>query len=278
MPIVHANGLDIGYEVHGAGPPLIMLHGATSAGREDFAAQVPLFSKAFLVFLPDARGHATTRWDPADGLVVYHRSSTTWPPSPTRSGWRRSTSRLLDGRDDRAPLRDPLAGAAPDADRGRDHHPARAAGERRPPAHGPRLDRPQRARPGRRILPRRHDPVQGGDTWRRLLPAIAPDVADAAPPRAARAAPDRAAGDGRRRRPRPVRPGRPRLGPDAPAARRPAVRGPGVRARGHGPAARPVQRGLRRVLPLDRDDRPRPERGGSWHATDHPVEIEGGSM
>ena len=64
---VRANGLDIGYEVHGAGPPLVMLHGATSSGREDFAAQVPLFSKAFQVFLPDARGHATTRWDATDG-------------------------------------------------------------------------------------------------------------------------------------------------------------------------------------------------------------------
>ena len=58
METVRANGLDVGYEVHGAGPPLIMLHGATSSGREDFAAQVPLFSKAFQVFLPDARGHA----------------------------------------------------------------------------------------------------------------------------------------------------------------------------------------------------------------------------
>jgi hypothetical protein len=41
-----------------------MLHGASSAGREDYAAQVPLFSQAFRVHLPDARGHATTRWDP----------------------------------------------------------------------------------------------------------------------------------------------------------------------------------------------------------------------
>ena len=67
MSTVNTSGLDIGYDVHGAGPPLIMLHGATSAGREDFAAQIPLFSKAFLVHVPDARGHATTRWDVADG-------------------------------------------------------------------------------------------------------------------------------------------------------------------------------------------------------------------
>ena len=45
VPTVRANGLDIGYEVHGAGPPLVLLHGATSSGREDFAAQMPLFSQ-----------------------------------------------------------------------------------------------------------------------------------------------------------------------------------------------------------------------------------------
>lgn len=67
---VTANGLEIGYDVQGAGPPMVMLHGASSAGREDFAAQVPLFSRAFRVHLPDARGHATTRWDASDGFVV----------------------------------------------------------------------------------------------------------------------------------------------------------------------------------------------------------------
>ena len=66
---VDANGLRIGYEVHGSGPPLIMLHGAGSSGREDWAAQVPLFSKAFRLFIPDARGHASTRWDVRDGFT-----------------------------------------------------------------------------------------------------------------------------------------------------------------------------------------------------------------
>ena len=68
VPTIRANGLDIGYEVHGAGPPLVLLHGATSSGREDFAAQIPLFARGFRVFVPDARGHATTRWDAADGF------------------------------------------------------------------------------------------------------------------------------------------------------------------------------------------------------------------
>ena len=68
MATIRANGLEIGYDVHGAGPPMVLLHGATSLGREDYAAQIPSMSKAFLVHLPDARGHGRTRWDAADGF------------------------------------------------------------------------------------------------------------------------------------------------------------------------------------------------------------------
>ena len=68
MPTIRANGLDIGYDVQGAGPPLVLLHGATSLGREDFAAQLPSMAKAFLIHMPDARGHGRTRWDPAGGF------------------------------------------------------------------------------------------------------------------------------------------------------------------------------------------------------------------
>ena len=68
MPTIRANGLDIGYDSQGAGPPLVLLHGATSLGREDFAAQLPSISKAFHVHMPDARGHGRTRWDAANGF------------------------------------------------------------------------------------------------------------------------------------------------------------------------------------------------------------------
>lgn len=68
MPTIRANGLDVGYDVHGAGPPLVLLHGATSLGREDFAAQIPGMAKAFLVHLPDARGHGRTAWDAREGF------------------------------------------------------------------------------------------------------------------------------------------------------------------------------------------------------------------
>lgn len=68
MPTIDANGLSVGYDVTGAGPPLVMLHSASSLGRADFAAQIPAFGRAFRVYLPDARGHGRTRWDVADGF------------------------------------------------------------------------------------------------------------------------------------------------------------------------------------------------------------------
>ena len=70
MPTLRANGLDIGYDVSGAGPPLILLHGATSLGAEDYAAQLPKLTTAFLVHVPDARGHGRTRWDARRWLPV----------------------------------------------------------------------------------------------------------------------------------------------------------------------------------------------------------------
>src|ERR671923_299633 len=70
MPTIAANGLEIGYEVHGAGPPLVLLHGATSAGREDFAAQIPLFSKAFQVIVPVAHAWGLSRQLPDGRLFV----------------------------------------------------------------------------------------------------------------------------------------------------------------------------------------------------------------
>jgi pimeloyl-ACP methyl ester carboxylesterase len=69
MPTVEANGIAISYTVEGAGPPLVMLHGATSTALEDFAAQRPLFRKAFRIHLVDARGHGGTRWDVRDGFT-----------------------------------------------------------------------------------------------------------------------------------------------------------------------------------------------------------------
>jgi non-heme chloroperoxidase len=67
MPTVAANDLDMHYTVEGAGPPLVLLHGASSSAVEDWAAQRPAFRAGFKLYLVDARGHAGTRWDAADG-------------------------------------------------------------------------------------------------------------------------------------------------------------------------------------------------------------------
>jgi pimeloyl-ACP methyl ester carboxylesterase len=176
MPTIRANGLDVGYDVHGAGPPLVLLHGATSLGREDYAAQLPAMSKAFLVHLPDARGHGRTRWDAADGFEYR---------------W------LVD---DLAAFVDALGldsfhlvgfsmGGMTALQFGA-RHPERL---RTLVVVGITTHREPRASVGRRLmdpqvilardpafaarLSRRHDQGQGEGAWQRLLPAIAADIA-----------------------------------------------------------------------------------------------------
>ena len=126
-----------------------MLHGATSTGREDFAAQVPLLSKAFRLYLPDARGHGSTPWDAADGFTYDQLVDDVLAFVDALGLDTFHLARILDGRDDRAPARQPLPRSAPYPDRGRDHDPARAPGERRPAADGSRADRPGRSSLGR---------------------------------------------------------------------------------------------------------------------------------
>ena len=176
MPIVHANGLDVAYDVAGAGPPLVLLHGATSSGREDFAAQIPLLARAFRVYVPDARGHAGTRWDAALGfrsdwlvddlaafvdavglqtfhLVGFSMGAMTALQFASRAPGRLRTLVVVGITTQREP-RASVAHRLMDPDR---------------------VDREDPAWAGE--LGRRHDPVQGAGAWRRLLPAIAADVA-----------------------------------------------------------------------------------------------------
>jgi pimeloyl-ACP methyl ester carboxylesterase len=176
MPAIAANGLDIGYDVHGAGPPLVMLHGAGSAGREDWAAQVPSFAKGFHVYLPDARGHATTRYDAragftyellvedlaafvdAVGLGTFHLAGFSMGGMTALTYATRHPARvrtlLLAGI---STQREPRASVA-----------RRLMDPDRPAASGP-LSEPAMAR--------RHDAVQGEGAWRDLMRAIAADVA-----------------------------------------------------------------------------------------------------
>ena len=176
MPLIRANGIDVHYEVEGAGPPLIMLHGATSSAAEDWAAQRPLFRKAFRIYLVDARGHAGTKWDVRDGfsrdllvedllafadalgLTTFHvvgfsMGAMTALTFATRHAERLRTA-IICGID---VVREPRASVAR-----RLMDPDRI--EREEPDWAQRLER-------------RHGPLQGSDSWRRLLPAIAHEVA-----------------------------------------------------------------------------------------------------
>jgi pimeloyl-ACP methyl ester carboxylesterase len=175
MPTIRANGLDIGYEVHGAGPPLVLLHGATSSGREDFAAQIPISSRAFLVYVPDARGHGSTRWDAAQGfrydwlvddvlafvdalgLSTFHLIGFSMGAMTALQFAARFPERLrtlvVVGITTQLEPRASVAARLMDPDRI----------DRDDPAWAKELDA-------------RHGPGQGPGAWRRLLPAIAADV------------------------------------------------------------------------------------------------------
>jgi pimeloyl-ACP methyl ester carboxylesterase len=175
MPHVRANGLDVHYTTEGAGPPLVLLHGATSSPRDDWAAQRPLFRQAFKLYLVDARGHGGTEWDVDDGfgqdllledleatvdelgLETFHiagfsMGAMTALMYATRHPERLRTA-IIAGID---VMREPRASVAKrlmDPDRIERDEPAWAA-----------------------ALERRHGPTQGAGAWKKLLRAIAEDV------------------------------------------------------------------------------------------------------
>lgn len=177
MPVVEANGLQVDYATEGAGPPMVMLHSATSSALEDWAAQRPLFRRAFRLYLPDARGHAGTRWDASAGfttamlvedlmafvdalalrtfhLVGFSMGAMTALAFASRHAERLRTL-LISGIDVQRQPRANVAARLMDPERV----------DRDQPAWGEELER-------------RHGPVQGAGAWRTLLPAIARDVAE----------------------------------------------------------------------------------------------------
>jgi 3-oxoadipate enol-lactonase len=176
MPTIDANGLQIGYDITGAGPPLVLLHGATSDAARDFGAVLPTLSQAFRCYTPDARGHGRTRWDTAAGgfsadwladdllalvdalelptfhLLGFSLGAMTALRVAVRAPERLRTLVVVGISTDREP---------------------RASVARRlmDPIRIDRTDPTWAAE-----LARRHDPGQGEGAWRALLPAIARDV------------------------------------------------------------------------------------------------------
>jgi len=169
---VRANGLDVHYTVEGAGPPLVLLHGASSSAIEDWGHQRALFRQSFTCYLVDARGHAGTSWDGSgdwsrDTLVedlgafvdaldlgTFHVAgfsvgAMTVLTIATRSQ-DRLASALVAGIDVEPEPRTSISRRAMDPERI----------EREEPAWATQLER-------------RHGPVQGEGAWRRLMGAMA---------------------------------------------------------------------------------------------------------
>ena len=180
MPTIRANGLDVGYDVDtpdgadDATPPLVLLHGATSLGADDWAAQRPILARTFRCYLPDARGHGRTRWDAADGWT-HHQLVDDLASFVDALGLERFH---LAGFSMGAMTALTYAAAHPE----RLHSLliASITTQREPRATvARRLMDPARADADpawRATLARQHDEGQGQDAWRRLLPAIAADV------------------------------------------------------------------------------------------------------
>jgi 3-oxoadipate enol-lactonase len=171
MPLVDANGLAIAYGSRGHGPPTILLHGATSVGRDDFGPQLARFAGSRRLLTPDARGHGGTRWDATGGfsygalvddlagfldalglatvdLVGFSMGASTALGFASRAPDRVRSLVVVGTTTGREP-RLSVARRLMDPDR---------------------IDRDEPDRAAR--LARRHDAGQGPDAWRHLLPAI----------------------------------------------------------------------------------------------------------
>lgn len=68
MPYAPVNGLNVYYEIHGEGPPLLLLHGGSGSIPEKW---VPFFTPRFQVIAPEQMGHGRTA-DLVDRPFHYH--------------------------------------------------------------------------------------------------------------------------------------------------------------------------------------------------------------
>ena len=68
MPYLTVNGIEMYYEVHGDGPPLLLLHGGSGSIPEKW---IPLFTPHFRVIAPEQMGHGGTA-DLVDRPFHYH--------------------------------------------------------------------------------------------------------------------------------------------------------------------------------------------------------------
>ncbi len=176
-----ANGLHVGFDVVGDGPPMILLHSASSTGVEDFGAQLPRLAATFTCYLPDARSHGRTVHDASTGLRLEDLVADL---EAFVDGLGISTFHLVGFSMGGATA---LAAAMHRPDRIRSLVLVGTATEREPRTsvvrHLADVARIERQDPAwAASLARRHDAAQGPGAWRRLMPAIADFVASQQPP------------------------------------------------------------------------------------------------
>ncbi|HSM33393.1 MAG TPA: alpha/beta hydrolase [Anaerolineae bacterium] len=175
MASIHANGLDIAYTSEGEGPPLLLLHAATSSATEDWAAQRSVLRKHFRLYLPDARGHAATRWDTSEGWSHAMLLADAVAFADALGLERFHLAGLSMG------AGTALALAATYPERVISAVLAAVGVEREPRSSvARRLMDPQRIEredaAWAQRMARRHDPVQGTGAWKRLMVAIRDDI------------------------------------------------------------------------------------------------------
>lgn len=68
MPVIRANGVRLSYELAGAGPPLVLVHGSW-VSRDSWAAVVGPLAQSFRVLSYDRRGHSESERPYAQGSV-----------------------------------------------------------------------------------------------------------------------------------------------------------------------------------------------------------------
>ena len=57
---IQVNGMNMYYEDHGKGYPVILLHGGLSTGRTSWSKHIPILSPHFRLIVPDGRGRGKT--------------------------------------------------------------------------------------------------------------------------------------------------------------------------------------------------------------------------
>src|SRR4051794_26157235 len=110
MPTIQSNGLELGYQIDGDGPETLVLVNGLADAKESWEAQIPAFAERYRVVSYDNRGVGESPTPP--GPYTTAEMAADLEGSSMARTRALSRARRIDGRDDRAGLRDCPPGAA----------------------------------------------------------------------------------------------------------------------------------------------------------------------